>query len=258
MQRGRLWRFGVDVVAWAARHYRVGELPVVLDGEPAYRDDTEHGEMARTATDELARVGVLGRRGLDPDFADLLAVLCRPQLEYYGWFAAEGRTVGMLSAVLGQMAVVAVRDGDAVTFREIRPSEVLGVLVSELPPHRPAGFTPINTRMADLAAAGAGDSSGGPQMLQRPVSTVMPAEMRLLVEIATGKRSGSGQFFVAMRDAMGRRRVSPEPLGVVDTPRGRVLLTITHARGERWVLVAPATAADLVTRLRQMSSQLGG
>jgi hypothetical protein len=61
---------------------------------------------------------------------------------------------------------------------------------------------------------------------------------------------------VAVRDHLGRRQVAAQALHYVDTAQGRYLTLSEVASGEQYVLVIPATRADLAARLREQRRRL--
>lgn len=234
----------------------LGELHVALRPPAMWRPkQTEHEVETRTRA-EFARMGLFDRRGrLDVELVASLAVVCRPGAEFYGWISDGKKTIGVLAAAIGREAILAVKDGNSVSLRQIRPEMLPEELVGQtkdVPPGRGDAFSLLQSEA--LA------SVGGRQQTEAGVGTKpASAEVRLAQKIAELPTVGGGQLSVAVRDSMGRRRASEQPLRYADTERGRWLNHTTSAgNGDNRVLIAPASRRDLVTRLQEMHRTLTG
>ncbi|HEU5110188.1 MAG TPA: ESX secretion-associated protein EspG [Micromonosporaceae bacterium] len=232
----------------------LGELHITLKPAAVWRPrDLEHEEELR-AREDFRRMGLFDRRGrLDAEVVAALAVLCRPAVEFYGWISIEEKTIGVLAGAIGREAVLAVRDGDSVTLRQIRPDRLPEELVgqaADLPPGRGDAFSMLQSDALASAGGRRSTEAGVGSRLARP-------EVRLAQRIAELPTTGGGQLSVASRDGLGRRRVSPHPLRFADTRNGRWLNQMTPvAGGDNRILIAPAGPLDLVARLRDMHKAL--
>jgi hypothetical protein len=92
----------------------LGELHIALRPLPVWRDDD--GPDVRT---ELGR--------------DVLRILSSPDSAFFGWLTHHGVTTSVLSAAIGQEALLAVKRGDAVLVRSISARRLVPELVSLLP-----------------------------------------------------------------------------------------------------------------------------
>jgi hypothetical protein len=199
-------------------------------------------------------MGLFDRRGrLDVEVVASLAVLCRPGAEFYGWIYRGDKTVGVLAAAIGREAILAVRDGDSVSLSQIRPESLPEELVAqtaEVPPGRGEAFSLLQSEA--LASVG-GRQPTEAGVGTRPAST----EVRLAQKIAGLPTIGGGQLSVAVRDGLGRRRATMQPLRFADTRAGRWLNQMSPlGNGENRILIAPASRRDLVIRLREMHRTL--
>jgi hypothetical protein len=234
----------------------LGELHVTLKPMATWRPRQLEHEVETRTREEFARMGLFDRRGrLDVELVASLAVLCRPGAEFYGWIDRGDKTVGVLAAAIGREALLAIRDGDLVTVSQIRPDSLPDALVgqtADVPPGRGEAFS--------LMRSDAVASVGGRQRTEAGVGT-RPAntEVRLAQKIAALPTTGGGQLYVAIRDGVGRRRATEQPLRYADTKAGRWLNLMTPLRGgDHRVLIAPAGRRDLVVRLQEMHRTLSG
>jgi hypothetical protein len=234
----------------------LGELHVTLRPAAVWRPKQVQHEVETRTRAEFARMGLFDRRGrLEVELVASLTVLCRAGAEFYGWINDGDKTVGVLAAAIGREAILAVRDGQSVSLSQIRPEMLPEALVGqtkEVPPGRGEAFSLLQSEA--LA------SVGGRQRTEAGVGTrPASAEVRLAQKIAELPTTGGGQLYVAVRDSMGRRRATEQPLRYADTERGRWLNHMTPAgNGENRVLIAPAGRRDLVVRLQEMHRALTG
>lgn len=214
-----------------------GELHPALAPAPLWRPPAAEDEGDRAARAHLAEQGLLGRGGrVDVEVAAALAVLCRPRVEFYGWLDDRVRTVGVLAGAIGREAVVAVRDGDAVTLRQARFKRLPETLVARIPKAPPGRGDRARARRSELVASG-------------PAG----AQARLVQRVARLPVVGSGELHVAVRDELGRRRRAPHPLRYADTAHGRWLNEVAPLPdGDAEVEVVPAAGQELAARLRRM------
>lgn len=233
------------VLAWVVREEGVGELHPVLAPTAVWRPRAGWAEAAELARAEVARLGWLDRRGrLDVEVVAALAVLCRPGTECYGWISEGGHTIGVLATARGRQALLAIRDGDSVRLSHIRTSELLERLVAQLPDAPTPRMRPLLVPRAELAAT---NRDGRLRLATGVVSTQASTAARVVRQLGELPTLGTAELHVAARDDGGRRRAAG-PLRCVDTSQGRYFYLVRN--GE--VLVAPASRAELVARLREL------
>jgi hypothetical protein len=221
-------RLSVQALTWLLETERIGEPHVVLTPTGVWHPPAEHDERPARARAEIAALGWYDRRqGLANEVAVALAMLCRAELEFFGWITGNQTTIGVLAAGTGRHGLLAVRDGNMVWLDHIGGA----VLAETL-----AGQT------ADVPAG-----QGKPVTVSR-AETTMPANAaaQRVQQLVTLPTTGNGELYAAARDGVGRYQVS-EPVCFVDTQDGRYL---TLATGQDQVLVVPASRADLVARLK--------
>jgi hypothetical protein len=181
----------------------------------------------RAADDEAWRAFTRAGLADGDDELDWLALLARPQVEYYGWITEGPTTTAVLAAATGANAIVANRSGNGVYLAPADANRLADAVVAYLPPARPGRGRSINVPRTDLAAAAG------------------------FAELAALDRTGAGEFHVAVRDrTTGRRACCPHPIGYQDTVAGRWLVQIVPGHDQDWVTATPATQDLLRTRLR--------
>jgi hypothetical protein len=233
----------------------LGELHVALKPLAVWRRQKDREEFDKAIRDELAALGLYDRRGrLDVEVESSLAVLCRPRTEFYGWIQRDDRTVGVLAAAIGKEGVLAVRDGDEVRLRQVGTKNLAEALVRQTAEVPPGKGDTISFVQSEAAAA-----VDGRHTSEVGVRTVAASrEIRLAQRIASQPTTGGGQFSVACRDHVGRRRASEHPLRYADTANGRWLNLTTSLGRDNRILLAPASQSDLAARLREMHDALTG
>nr|WP_198151770.1 ESX secretion-associated protein EspG [Kibdelosporangium sp. MJ126-NF4]CEL18895.1 hypothetical protein [Kibdelosporangium sp. MJ126-NF4]CTQ95301.1 hypothetical protein [Kibdelosporangium sp. MJ126-NF4] len=245
-------RLPLDALVRLVRGERIGELPEVLSPTAVWQP-REAAEASQTsAYDEAERLGWLDRSGrLDVDVVESLAVLCRANVEYYGWIAARSR-VGVLAAATGREAVLAVRDGGEILLRQAKSKKLPEILVAQIPQSPPGTGPPVSVPVDELRAAAAKPRPGTVSARQVPRT-----DLRKVMQVIAQPTSGSGELWVAARDSIGRRRVVASPLRYADTTWGRFLNVATVSDGgELWWTLAPAGPAELARRLRELRQSL--
>lgn len=230
-------RLPVNTLARLLRHERIGELPEVLAPAAVWQPRDEAETAQASAYEEAQRLGWLDRRRkLDIDVTMSLKVLCRANIEYYGWIGQRG----ILAAATGREAILAIKDSDEISLRQAKARKLPEALVGQLPEVDPGSGTPVSVRLTDLRAAA---------QQRKPGTT----SIREVLKVMAQPSSGGGELWVAVRDSIGRRTEIAHPLRYVDTDWGRFLnLATVSSGGELWLTVAPATPSELVTRLRNL------
>jgi hypothetical protein len=242
-------------LAWLLTAANLGEPHKVLAPEARWLPPADQ-EALRQRTDEL--LTLYGWRdhtgGLDREVAAALAVLCRPQVEHYGWIAHDGHSVGVLAGRIGREAVLAVRQRDStVCVRSIHPNRLGAELVEQTPPVPAGRGISFTVSAAEVRSTG---RDGG----QRTTSGVgvrrASPEVRQARRLASLPSMGHGELSVARRDEWGRRQRARRPLRYADTSEGRFV--VLFAAGSDQVQVEPAGRAELVRHLARMEGTLSG
>lgn len=244
----------VELLVRLVRMENLGELHNTLKPSAVWRRKEDQDRLEVEARNEFMRMGLLDSRGrLDVEVAASLAVLTRAGAEFYGWINEGDTTRGVLAGAIGREALLAVRDGQQVNIIQIRPETLPQALVNRTPDIRPARGEPLNVLRSEMLASAGGRQRTAAGVGLRPA----PPEVRLVQQVMAQPTVGGGELYVAVRDRMGRRNVTPEPLRYADTEQGRWLNYTQAARdGEQRILVAPASRADLVGRLQEMHRNL--
>jgi hypothetical protein len=244
----------VEALVRLVRMENLGELHVTLKPQAMWRPEADQDLLEVEARKEFMRLGLLDNRGrVDVEVAASLAVLTRAGAEFYGWINEGDRTRGVLAGAIGREALLAVRDGDAVSVTQIPPESLPMALVSKTPDVPRSRGEAVNVLRSDMLA-----STGGRQRTAAGVGMRMaPPQVRIVQQIMAQPTTGGGELYVAIRDRMGRRKPVLDPLRYADTENGRWLNhTTTTSDGEQRILVAPATRADLAARLQEMHRNL--
>lgn len=244
----------VEALTRLVRMENLGELHITLKPVAKWRPKSAQNQLETEARTEFQRLGMFDNRGrLDVELSSSLAVLCRAGAEFYGWINEGEKTKGVLAGAIGREAILAVREDDTVTISQIRPETLPMALVSQTPELAPSRGEAVNVLRSDMLASVGGRQRTAAGVGMRPA----PPEVRIAQQIVAQPTLGGGELYVAVRDRMGRRRPSPEPLRYADTAGGRWLnYMTTTADGEQRVLIAPASRGDLAGRLQEMHRNL--
>lgn len=244
----------VEALVRLIRMENLGELHNTLRPAAVWRRKEDQDRIEVEARKEFMQLGLLDNRGrVDVEVSAALAVLTRAGAEFYGWISDGTTTKGVLAGAIGREALLAVRDGQMVSITQIRPETLPQALVNRTPDVRPARGEAVNVLRSDMLASAGGRQRTAAGVGLRPA----PPEVRIVQQIVAQPTVGGGELYVAVRDRLGRRNVTEEPLRYADTEQGRWLNYTTPAgNGEQRILVAPATRADLVGRLQEMHRNL--
>lgn len=239
-------KLSVDTVARTVKAERLGQLHLTIAPEAVWFPADEDARAAQLARDELARAGGIDGRGrVDADMLALLAMLCTPRAEFYGWISHQKKTAGVLVAVTGRTALLVMRDDALVTIAPTNPEAPAEALVAQTPDVPPGRGQMITVFTEDVRS-----SAGGRQRTAAGVGTRQaPPEVRELQRISELPTSGGGQLYTALRDNTGRRITAPNPLRYADTIQGRYLNV--SLPGDR-VMVGPADRRALSGRIYEM------
>lgn len=206
---------------------------------------------AETA-DALTRLGWRQRNGsLDREVAASLAVLCRPDAEFYGWLTHDDATTAVLAAATGREAVLAVRRPDATVWLSTIPAKRLAErLVAQLPEAVSADGASVTVALTDLHAA---NRNGQVRAQGGVIARRADPDVRHVQWLMSLPVTGAGELYAAVRDDNDTRLTHDEPVEYADTATGRVLATKPDPRHLR---VGPGSRDDLVAELHRRSRRL--
>ncbi len=241
-------RLSLDALTWVLAVEEIGELHRVLAPTAVWRPVDEADDVSAAAREEIITLGWYDRRKrLEVEVAAALVVLCRAETEYYGWINRGETTIGVLAAATGGQALLAVRDGDNVWLKPTGRSWLAEALAGQTADIPAGQGKPVTVARADVMGSVRG------QRLTEAAVQVTPASVAALraQQIAALPTIGGGELYAAIRDGVGRQRIS-RPLWYADTQNGRYLTDMTISGGQHQVLVAPASRADLVARLKEL------
>lgn len=215
------------VVLW--EKLNLGSLPRALFVPSPGATADERAYVEHAAAVELARMGIGTGDSIDHDLVAALRLLAQPSLEYYGWIVPPGGSAfGVLAAASGQLAFLARLKDGTVDLARIAPGNLAAAVVGELPWVPPATDPVLLVERSHAA-----------------------------FERATGATvTGNGQFFVARRDRLGRRRQFPQTIEYVDTNDGRWLLRRLSSDGPTSASLGAVEvlAAELDEAARQLAA----
>ncbi|MGX7823844.1 ESX secretion-associated protein EspG [Actinokineospora sp. 24-640] len=223
--------------------------PLFTGGEryysPRFKQEAD-AELRRA----LDAAGLNTSRGLDPEFVELLTVMQRAHVEFYGWlYDAEG-PYSVLTAAAGRAAVLAERAGDKVTFEWVDAARLLDAFLFRLPTTPPARGEAMSVRLTDLS-----DKPRGGDFMRAP-SSARPPEARRLEALLRAPRKGGGKLYTARRDPHGRRVRAQDWVDAIDLQEGRWALYRVRGRGEPFVTAVPGTVPVIGKRLSELQSSL--
>jgi len=231
----------VSALATMLRTQNIGEPPLVIRPDAVWTDRAGDRAAEATAWAEFREIQWVDQRGhLDGEALDSLHALVRPSVEYSAVLVADGRQTCVVVAGHGDQAVIAYRQGEAVTLSLVRHQSLPETLLRQIPDARPAPIEAVNVRLSDLAAMrpdGAGLGGNGLRSASDTQTLGLLMKRRLV---------GQGELYVGVRDHFGRRQTSA-PVRYQDYKPGRVVVVV----GGGYLSVAPATKRLLLTRLQQ-------
>ncbi|EHR48877.1 hypothetical protein SacmaDRAFT_0576 [Saccharomonospora marina XMU15] len=212
-----------------------GEAHLIFAGGERYVPPSATDRVRREALDELAPLGLATGGGLDRDFEDALRTLGQPHTEYIAHVRAGDRQYGLLVAVRGRSATIAVREGARVRLNRARETDYAAMLVALLPAAAPADFTPFSVPRQEIRG--------------EPTSH----DARELASILARPSDGLGYLHVARRASGKRRTEATDAVCYVDAEAGRVGIAPT---GGDHVAVFPGDETRLTARLAAVRATL--
>lgn len=213
--------------------------PTLIGGEKWYPPD-EAAQLDSMADEELARLGWRGR-----DFAEVIALLQRPAVDYYSWARINGRDVTLQVARSGRDTVLAIANDDALFLYPSTPENAAWDLAAALPD------TPPVPQMHSLSCAQA-DYQAVLRGAAPPTSSSSARDARRTVEWMQAPRIHVGRLYVALNRS-GRRIRNENPPYWIDTEQGRFVATISS---DGWLSISPADTHDVAQLLHAIEAGL--
>lgn len=251
MRAGRAVEFSVVPLLSVMRKENLGEPHAIFAGGERYVSPRFAEEAERILQQELRDAG-LGERQDYLEFIDLLAVVQRASLEYYGWVTTTEESYTVLAAMAGRSAVLVVRRGERVLVERVDPEQMVERLVYRLPDVAVGHGEGFMVSDADFHAP-KGRSDGS---VMRRSTAARPEPARRLDALLKAQRVAVGKLYVAKRDAGGARTRSEQWVTVLDLVDGRWALTVTQHRGEKWIAAAPGSDQELAARLAELAGSV--
>ncbi|MFI7677071.1 ESX secretion-associated protein EspG [Actinophytocola sp. NPDC049390] len=248
MRTGRGVELSVHPLLSLIRKERMGEPHPVFAGGERYVSPRFAEEAERAVAQELRDAG-LGERRDYGEFLDLLGVVQHANLEYYGWITTADEAYSVLVASRGRAAVLVVRSGTRVRFEPCELDRMVETLVWRLPDVGVARGEAFSVPQNDFHAP-RGRTDGG---VMRRSAPARPEGARHLDALLRLERITVAKFYAARRDASGERQRSQRWLTVLDTVEGRWALSVTHARRQEWIHVAPGTGEYIGARVAELA-----
>jgi len=214
---------------------KLGEPHTMLAGGERYFSPRFAVEAERVIQQELKDAG-LGDEQDYRRFVELVTVVQRATVEFYGWVTGVDENYGVLVASHGRHAVSAVRAGNTVRFERCAADQLVDVLVSRLP-EVPVGH-------GDSFSVGHADfhSKSPAGTVMRRTAPTRPETARRLDALLDARRRYVTKIYAAKRDDDGCRQRSKRWVTILDLVDGRWVLSVTQARGEKWIGAGPGTS----------------
>jgi hypothetical protein len=248
MRTGRTVELSVFPLLSLMQKENLGEPHAVLAGGERYVSPRFADQAARVVQQELHDAG-LGERGEFDSFLDLVNIVQRASLEYYGWITTSDEAYSVLVAAHGRQAVLVVRSGERVRFERCDLDRMVEAFVWRLPDNGVAHGEPFSVRHADFHAP-RGRAEGS---VMRRSSPARPEGARRLDALLKAPRLAVAKLYTAKRDMNGIRQRSERWLTVLDLVDGRWALSVSQVRGERWINAAPGTHQHIGDRVLELT-----
>jgi EspG family len=235
-------------------YYELGVQHAALSARTPLRTGRDRALAEDRAFAELRGIGLLDGDGPHPDLRAALRLIASATEEYYGWIGVSAqRTVSALVAVDGDVALLAVLDGDQVRLRPASVHDPAETVVGLLEPVPAASGTTLNVRASELPGSATGSERDF-------LESNNPAESDtdLLASLAGQPRTGAGQLNTARRGDDGVRHRDRAGVNYLDVGYRRWAIYRRHGNhGGEWVVVTPATPRLLADKLYELHDGLG-
>jgi hypothetical protein len=231
----------------------LGEPHAVFAGGERYISPRFADAAERMLQQELRNAG-LGERQEYLEFLDVLTLVHRADVEYYGWVTTTDESYAMLVARARRTAVVVVRQAERVRFERIDAEKMLTRLAFLLPDVQPGRGDAISVSSADFHSSTARIEGS---VMRRPASA-RPEAARRLDALLKADRVSLAKLYAAKRDARGARVRSEQWLTVLDLAAGgRWALSVSDHRGQKWINAVPGSDDVIVGRLDGLVRSVG-
>jgi hypothetical protein len=239
-------KFRVDLLAALVTKATGADVHIALEPEAVWRSDELQAAVNRELADLCDRFsGEPGDRE-EPDLAAITELLSRPPEARYGWIVdtRTGVKLSVLAAGNSWLSVIAVREGEDVWVRTLRPERLSAVLADVLPDGMwKAHAQPISVLRSEMRAA------------RRDYGPTQRAEVRRAQRFAALASHVSAEFNVETRKNGVRQRNSLA-LRVYDTEDGRWALRLRAEHGDERMDLTPANAQDVADLLDELRREL--
>jgi hypothetical protein len=251
MKTGRAVEISVFPLLSLIQKENLGEPHAVFAGGERYVSPRFASEAERVVQQELKDAG-LGERSDYLDFVELIGVVQRASLEYYGWVTTTDESYCVLAAAFGRNAVVLVRSGEHLRIERCDLDRMVEGLVRRLPDIAVARGDSFSVRHADIHAPRAKVAGS----VMRRSAAARPEEARRLDALLDARRASVTKLYAAKRDGIGVRQRSERWLTVLDLVEGRWALSVAQSRRERRIYAAPGTPRVLDERLLELAESI--
>jgi hypothetical protein len=231
-------------VAWEGE--RLARRNVALDVPSPGITHTERAVFVEQAWGSLAERGLAANRRLTPELADAFALLANPQVSIDLWIWVDRRKIKGLAAAAGDVAVLAVVDGDEVWLIESRAGALAEAAVS-VAGDMPAGYGRSISLPNDVLRAASEEAGRDAEKLVLALERHgLPLhEAQELAAMCDGM-STRGQFGVERARPGGPPVRAGRVVAWHDTPSGRYLHQARPSSdGRSWSTITPIDNARL-------------
>ncbi|GAB3684388.1 ESX secretion-associated protein EspG [Saccharopolyspora tripterygii] len=241
-------------------HLEIDSVPLVLKVPSPGRTHADRAKLVASAWRALTKRGLISGGAIDAELERMLRLVAEPGREVDGrsWLQRSVRVLAAAESI-GERAVLAVKDGEHLSFSPTSASGLPRAAVSRLPELAPGPGRSVSVPSAalDEAAAEVGDKAEQllPALQRRGVR---PDDAEALAGMVAGVVA-QGQFGAAARLPHGRRERAERVVGFFDTALGRYAqLRTTSPSGEAWSTIAPADNRRLVGLVDELLAEVTG
>jgi hypothetical protein len=220
--------------------------------------DVERDRLAQGVMRDLEGRGLAYRGRLEPDVEDALVLLGRAPVSASMILATRtgrGQTVARIASN-GRLAILAIRDSDALRVELVRPTGVIGALTGLVRDRQPIRGGAVTFPVDDTTADDGTPADDGGSLMRRARSTrdAYAQQRRQADAMAQRLRGRAGTVTIYARDRHGRER-QVAMLVWHDTDAGRYMIyQTTGSDGREWVSYAPADNARLAQQISEFWS----
>ncbi|MGH3625537.1 MAG: ESX secretion-associated protein EspG [Sciscionella sp.] len=226
----------------------LGVMPVAVSISYPVRSLDNGSRMAKEASTELGRAGLVRGERVHPDLAAALRALVNAERRYYGMYlsAASPSGSGPLVAVHGSAAVLAMLDARHLHLRPVPPEKAVAALIAALPPNRPGSGRSLSFRADELSADGRPVRPASARGSVMVPTSVTQGDVDRYVRLMTRPRAAMTYLYSVHDD-----RRCTHPLIALDIDGDGRWLTSRQpgSGGVEWIGATPATATTMIEQL---------